>query len=163
MLALPPVDPPSWWRFQIRFGRDHYVRVDTCDYSVDPAAIGRIVAVLTDNHQVIALATGGEIVAQHPAAGPSVREQITPKARDANHVAAHWKEALNLFSLLFEDRLSVQWPQGTYARSQTRPGASPPCADSPDGPATSLSVCWRNCPALSGPAHGWTGRGAGRR
>ncbi|MGP3686614.1 Mu transposase domain-containing protein [Streptomyces sp. IBSNAI002] len=37
----PAVDPPAWWRFQTRLGRDHYVSVDTCDYSVDPAAIGR--------------------------------------------------------------------------------------------------------------------------
>lgn len=38
----------------------------------------------------------------------AVREQINPKARDANHVAAHWKEALNQFSLFFADRLSIQ-------------------------------------------------------
>ncbi|MEU8975814.1 transposase [Streptomyces monashensis] len=38
----------------------------------------------------------------------AVREQITPKARDVNHVAAHWKEALNQISLFFEDRLSIQ-------------------------------------------------------
>jgi putative transposase len=38
----------------------------------------------------------------------AVREQINPNARDANHVAAHWKEALNQFSLFFEDRLSIQ-------------------------------------------------------
>ncbi|MFD6878416.1 MULTISPECIES: transposase [unclassified Streptomyces] len=38
----------------------------------------------------------------------AVREQINPKARDANHVAAHWKEALNQFSLFFEDRLGIQ-------------------------------------------------------
>ncbi|MEU4173410.1 transposase [Streptomyces sp. NPDC026665] len=37
----------------------------------------------------------------------AVREQ-TPKTRDANHVAAHWKEAPNQFSLFFEDRLSIQ-------------------------------------------------------
>ncbi|MEY9987988.1 transposase [Streptomyces sp. V4I8] len=66
MIALPPVDPPSWWRFSIRLGRDHYVRIDTNDYSVDPAAIGRTVTVLCDNDEVIVLATGGEIVAQHP-------------------------------------------------------------------------------------------------
>lgn len=37
MLALPPVDPPLWWRFGTRLGRgDLYVRVDTCDYSVHP-------------------------------------------------------------------------------------------------------------------------------
>ncbi|MEV0440358.1 IS21 family transposase, partial [Streptomyces spectabilis] len=66
MLALPPVDPPSWWRYSVRLGRDHYVRVDTNDYSVDPKAIGQTVTVLCDNDQVLALATGGEIVAQHP-------------------------------------------------------------------------------------------------
>ncbi|MFE7558185.1 transposase [Kitasatospora sp. NPDC057500] len=38
----------------------------------------------------------------------AVRELINPKARDANHVAAHWKEALNQFSLFFEDRLSLR-------------------------------------------------------
>jgi transposase-like protein len=38
----------------------------------------------------------------------AVREQINPKARDINHVAAHWKEALNQLSLFFEDRLSIR-------------------------------------------------------
>lgn len=37
----------------------------------------------------------------------AVRELITPKARDINHVAAHWKTALNQFSLFFEDRLNA--------------------------------------------------------
>ncbi|MEU9214179.1 IS21 family transposase [Streptomyces sp. NPDC048415] len=66
MLTLPPVDPPAWWRMQARIGRDHYVRVDTNDYSVHPEAIGRTVTVLTDNDEVIALAPGGVIVARHP-------------------------------------------------------------------------------------------------
>ncbi|MET8131558.1 IS21 family transposase [Streptomyces sp. NPDC005251] len=66
MLTLPPVDPPAWWRMQTRIGRDHYVRVDTNDYSVHPQAIGRTVTVLTDNDEVIALAPGGVIVARHP-------------------------------------------------------------------------------------------------
>ncbi|MFE2709384.1 IS256 family transposase [Streptomyces mirabilis] len=38
----------------------------------------------------------------------AVREQITPRARDVNHVAAHWKKALNQFSLFFEDRLNAK-------------------------------------------------------
>ncbi|MFH9983967.1 transposase, partial [Streptomyces sp. NPDC017179] len=37
----------------------------------------------------------------------AVRELITPKARDVNHVAAHWKTALNQFSLFFADRLNA--------------------------------------------------------
>jgi putative transposase len=38
----------------------------------------------------------------------AVRELIEPKARDINHVAAHWKSALNAFALFFEDRISAQ-------------------------------------------------------
>ena len=41
MLAFPPTLPDPSWRFSLRLGRDHYVRVETCDYSVDPRAIGR--------------------------------------------------------------------------------------------------------------------------
>ncbi|MGW1267091.1 IS21 family transposase [Streptomyces sp. NPDC002491] len=66
MLTLPSVAPPAWWRMQTRIGRDHYVRVDTNDYSVHPEAIGRTVTVLTDNDEVIALTAGGVIVARHP-------------------------------------------------------------------------------------------------
>ncbi|MGV9653136.1 IS256 family transposase [Streptomyces sp. NPDC003554] len=38
----------------------------------------------------------------------AVREQITPRARDVNHVAAQWKKALNQFSLFFENRLNAK-------------------------------------------------------
>ncbi|MFJ9099517.1 Mu transposase domain-containing protein [Streptomyces sp. NPDC102405] len=41
------------------------VRVDTCDYSIDLAAIGHQITVLTDNEEAIVLTSGGEIVAQH--------------------------------------------------------------------------------------------------
>jgi transposase len=64
MLALPPVAPPAWWRFGTRIGRDHYIRVDTNDYSVHPRAIGRTVTVRADNEEVIATA-GDEVVARH--------------------------------------------------------------------------------------------------
>ncbi|MDH6145553.1 MULTISPECIES: hypothetical protein [Kitasatospora] len=47
-----------------------------------------------------------------PLLGSWCRELINPKARDANHVAAHWKEALNQFSLFFEDRLSIPMTTG---------------------------------------------------
>ncbi|MFJ9248617.1 Mu transposase domain-containing protein [Streptomyces sp. NPDC101776] len=67
MLALPPVDPPRWWRFAIRIGRDHYIRVDTCDYSVHPLAVGKKVQVRTDTDEVVVtLAPGGAEVARHP-------------------------------------------------------------------------------------------------
>jgi hypothetical protein len=52
------------WRHQIRLGRDYYVRVDTCDYSVDPAAIGRIVDVSADlDHVHVRLE--GRLIALH--------------------------------------------------------------------------------------------------
>jgi transposase len=52
MLALPPVPPRVGWFNQVRLGRDYYVRVDSNDYSVDPAAIGRQVTVIADLHRV---------------------------------------------------------------------------------------------------------------
>lgn len=52
MLPLPPVPPRLGWVNQIRLGRDYYVRVDSSDYSVDPAAIGRQVSVTADLKRV---------------------------------------------------------------------------------------------------------------
>ncbi|WP_406515652.1 IS21 family transposase [Streptomyces sp. NBC_00873] len=73
MLPVPPVAPPHWWRFQTRIGRDHYIRVDTCDYSVHPRAIGHRVLVRADNEDITVTLTdtpstgaGTETVARHP-------------------------------------------------------------------------------------------------
>jgi transposase len=52
MLPLPPIAPMVGWSNQIRLGRDYYVRVDSNDYSVDPAAIGRMVEVTADLERV---------------------------------------------------------------------------------------------------------------
>ncbi len=64
MLALPPVPPVVGWSNQIRLGRDYYVRVDTNDYSVDPAHIGRIVAVNADLERVT-VRVDRRVVADH--------------------------------------------------------------------------------------------------
>jgi hypothetical protein len=48
MLALPPVAPATGWVNRVRLGRDYYVRLDSSDYSVDPAVIGRFVDVHAD-------------------------------------------------------------------------------------------------------------------
>jgi transposase len=45
MMGLPPVLPDPSLRFSVRLPRDHYVRVDTNDYSVDPRFVGRRVDV----------------------------------------------------------------------------------------------------------------------
>lgn len=64
MLSLPPVSPPSWWKMSLRLPRDHYVRLDTCDYSVHPLAVGRRIEVSADLDQVLAFCDGVE-VARH--------------------------------------------------------------------------------------------------
>jgi hypothetical protein len=52
MLPLPPIPLRLGWRNTVRLGRDYYVRLDTNDYSVDPKAIGRMVAVTADLDRV---------------------------------------------------------------------------------------------------------------
>jgi transposase len=64
MLELPPVDPVAGWRATTRLPRDHYVRLDSNDYSVHPSAIGRRVEVKADLEQVM-VTVGGVEVARH--------------------------------------------------------------------------------------------------
>ena len=65
MAALPPIAESSLgWHNRIRLPRDHYVRIDTCDYSVDPAVIGRMVAVRADLEQV-RVTCEGQLVGCH--------------------------------------------------------------------------------------------------
>jgi Helix-turn-helix domain of resolvase len=64
MLPMPPVPPAIGWVNRIRLGRDYYVRVDACDYSVDPAVIGRFVDVTADLTRV-EVRHEGRLVAAH--------------------------------------------------------------------------------------------------
>jgi len=64
MLALPPVAPATGWRSSVRLARDHYVRLDSNDYSVHPAVIGRRVEVIADLHRV-RVVCDGKIAADH--------------------------------------------------------------------------------------------------
>lgn len=64
MLALPPVPPATGWRASARLARDHYVRLDSSDYSVHPAVIGRRIEVIADLGRVRALCEG-KLVADH--------------------------------------------------------------------------------------------------
>jgi hypothetical protein len=82
MLALPPVAPTLGWVNRVRLGRDYYVRVDSSDYSVDPAVIGRFVDVTADLAR-IEVRHEGRLVAAHDrvwARGMTIT--------DPNHVAA---------------------------------------------------------------------------
>jgi transposase len=64
MLTLPPVAPVTGWRASTRLARDHYIRLDANDYSVDPAVIGRRVEIIADLHRVRVLCEG-KLVADH--------------------------------------------------------------------------------------------------
>jgi len=64
MMTFPPVLPDPAWRETKRLGRDHWVRVGTCDYSVHPRAIGRRVEIRVDLNEVV-VTCAGEEVARH--------------------------------------------------------------------------------------------------
>ena len=64
MLSLPPVPPAVGWRSSTRLARDHYVRVDSNDYSVHPAVIGRRIEVVADLDRVTVF-SDGKTVADH--------------------------------------------------------------------------------------------------
>jgi transposase len=64
MLPLPPVPPALGWVNRVRLGRDYYVRVDSCDYSVDPTMIGAFVDVSADLSRV-QVHHQGRLVASH--------------------------------------------------------------------------------------------------
>jgi transposase len=64
MLTLPPVAPETGWRLALRLPRDYYVRLDSNDYSVHPAAIGRRVEVVASLDRVQAWC-GGQLAADH--------------------------------------------------------------------------------------------------
>jgi hypothetical protein len=64
MMGFPPVLPDPSLRFCVRLPRDHYVRVDTNDYSVDPRFVGRRVDVQVTLSEVTV--TCGDVeVARH--------------------------------------------------------------------------------------------------
>ena len=82
MLALPPVAPATGWRASTRLPRDHYIRLDSNDYSVHPNVIGRRIEVVADLARVRVLCEG-KTVADH--------ERVWAKHQtisDPEHVAA---------------------------------------------------------------------------
>lgn len=64
MVALPPIAPAVGRRSSVRLARDHYVRVASCDYSVHPSVIGRLVEVVAGLEEVT-VTCGGQVVARH--------------------------------------------------------------------------------------------------
>jgi transposase len=64
MIPLPPVPPTVGWRRSQRLPRDHYIRLDSNDYSVHPTAVGRRIEVTADLTRV-RVWSEGRLVADH--------------------------------------------------------------------------------------------------
>jgi hypothetical protein len=82
MLPLPPVAPAVGRRSWLRLPRDHYVRVDSNDYSVSPEVIGRRIEVVTDLDRVRAFCDGRP-VADHIRVWARHQTITDPAHRDA--------------------------------------------------------------------------------
>jgi hypothetical protein len=61
MMGFPPVLPDPSWRHSVRLPRDHYVRVDTNDYSVNPRFVGRRVDVTVTLDEVVVTCDGSQV------------------------------------------------------------------------------------------------------
>ena len=62
--AFPPVLPDVTLRFGTRLPRDHYIRFETNDYSVNPRFVGRRVEVRVSLDTVV-VTCDGTVVAEH--------------------------------------------------------------------------------------------------
>ena len=79
------------WAQSVRLPRDHYIRLDSNDYSVHPAAIGRLVDVRADL-QTVTVTVGGTAVAEHARCWARHQSFTDPAHRDAAaamHAAQH--------------------------------------------------------------------------
>ena len=112
MLPLPPVPPAVGWRAATRLPRDHYVRLDSNDYSVHPTVIGRHVEVVADLHRVRVLCDGNT-VADH--------ERVW-----ARHQTISDPEHVQAAKVLRRKRIGILQPT-THPEThpETRPGAGP--------------------------------------
>jgi transposase len=95
MMNFPPVLPDPAWRETKRLGRDHWVRIGTCDYSVHPRAIGRRVEIRMDLDEVV-VTCAGEEVARHERSWARHRTITDPAhetARREMQAFAHRRDA----------------------------------------------------------------------
>ncbi|MCT2587544.1 IS21 family transposase [Actinophytocola gossypii] len=95
MLALPPVAPVTGWRLSTRLPRDHYVRLDSNDYSVHPSAVGRRVQIVADLAEVV-VTCDNTPVARHARCWAS-HQSITDPAHAA--AAARMRQARRLVAV----------------------------------------------------------------
>jgi len=98
MLSLPPVPPTTGWRSSTRLPRDHYVRLDSNDYSVHPAVIGRRIEVVADLDRVRVFCDG-RVVADHERVWARHQTITTPEHLQAAKVLRHLHDRTHARSL----------------------------------------------------------------
>ncbi len=86
MGALPPIDVTTiGWRNSVVLPRDYYVRLDSCDYSVHPSAIGHRVEVAADL-DTVRIRRGGVLVGEHARCWARQQTITDPEHRKAAEV-----------------------------------------------------------------------------
>ncbi len=86
MGPLPPIDTATiGWRTSLVLPRDYYVRLDTCDYSVHPSAIGQRVEVLADL-DTVRIRRGAVLVGEHARCWARQQTLTDPEHRRAADV-----------------------------------------------------------------------------
>ena len=103
MLGFPPVLPDPALRFSTRLPRDHYVRVDTNDYSVNPRFVGRRIEVRVDLESVVATCDGVE-VARHRRCLAKHRSLLDPAHAMTLRMMRIEQTAMSVFEAAVEER-----------------------------------------------------------
>jgi transposase len=86
MGPLPPIDTAAiGWRNSLVLPRDYYVRLDSCDYSVHPSAIGQRVEVIADL-DTVRIRRGGVLVGEHERCWARQQTITDPEHRKAADV-----------------------------------------------------------------------------
>lgn len=94
MLVLPPVAPVTGWRSSTRLPRDHYVRLDSNDYSVHPSAVGRRVHLVANLDEVVVTCENTEVArhsrcwADHQSITDPVHAAAAAEMRQARRLVA---------------------------------------------------------------------------
>jgi len=110
MMAFPPVLPDPAWQFTVRLPRDHYVRVDTNDYSVNPRFVGRRVDVRVTLDEVLATCESTEVarhkrcLAKHQTVLHADHARVLRTMRIEQKVAATFADVVEERDLAVYDR-----------------------------------------------------------
>ena len=107
MLTLPPVAPATGWRAATRLARDHYIRLDSNDYSVHPGVIGRRIEVTADLDRVRVF-FDGKTVADHERVWAWHQTITDPEHRAAANTLRHNRIGALRPVREHEDQLTVE-------------------------------------------------------